>query len=131
MQPAYHARVSAYQAFEVPLDYSTAVDRQAAHLLSYGHINVFTPSLFRFLLKTEGYEILAEHLTQVPAEVRRYSLYRIEKRKPTLRSELAIRSEPLLAALRRLLRGKRRFDEFGYGGAYTCLARASGELKIF
>lgn len=122
-------RVSAFQAFEVPLDYSVGVDRNTQHLLSYGHINVFTPSLFRFLLKSEGYRILAERLTHVPAEVQRYSLYRNGNRKPTLASELRIRAQPLLNACRKLLRGK-RFEEFGYA-TYTCLAQGSGELKVY
>jgi ubiquinone/menaquinone biosynthesis C-methylase UbiE len=55
------ARVSEYQFFEVPIDFSFFVDRKTDHFLSYGHINIFTPSLFKFLLKSEGFEILAEH----------------------------------------------------------------------
>ncbi|MFC5409419.1 class I SAM-dependent methyltransferase [Larkinella bovis] len=55
------ARVSDYQFFEVPIDFSFFVDRKTDHFLSYGHINIFTPSLFKFLLKSEGFEILAEH----------------------------------------------------------------------
>ncbi|HUK05680.1 MAG TPA: class I SAM-dependent methyltransferase [Burkholderiales bacterium] len=123
-------RVGAYQAFEVPLDYGNALDGQTGHLLSYGHINVFTPSLFRFLLKSEGYRILAERLTHVAPEVLRFNLYRNLKRDPTLARELAIRIAPLRGALVRLLRGRRYFEEFGYA-AYTCLAQGVGELKVF
>jgi ubiquinone/menaquinone biosynthesis C-methylase UbiE len=122
-------RVSRYQAFEVPLDYVVGVDRNTQHLLSYGHINVYTPSLFRFLLKSEGYQVLAERLTQVPDEVLRYSLYRIGNAKPTLASELRLRSRPLRNAFWKLLNG-RRFEEFGYA-AYTCLAQGTGELKVY
>jgi len=51
-------RISKYQIFEVPIDFSFSVDKKTEHFLSYGHINIFTPALFRFLLKSEGYEIV-------------------------------------------------------------------------
>src|SRR5262245_19293246 len=47
------ARVSNFQVFEIPLEYSVGIDKRVADFLSYGHINVFTPSLFKFLLKSE------------------------------------------------------------------------------
>jgi hypothetical protein len=51
-------RVSKYQFYEIPVDYSYKVDKNVSHFLSYGHINIFTPALFRFLLKSEGHNIL-------------------------------------------------------------------------
>lgn len=54
------ARVSEYQFFEIPIDFSFFVDKKTAHFLAYGHINIYTPSLFKFLLKSEGFEILKE-----------------------------------------------------------------------
>jgi ubiquinone/menaquinone biosynthesis C-methylase UbiE len=50
-------RVSKYQIFEVPIDFSFYVDRKLDHFLAYGHINIYTPGLFRFLLKSENFEI--------------------------------------------------------------------------
>jgi ubiquinone/menaquinone biosynthesis C-methylase UbiE len=50
-------RVSKNQIFEVPIDFSFYVDRKLKHFLSYGHINIYTPSLFRFLLKSESFEV--------------------------------------------------------------------------
>ena len=50
-------RVSRYQIFEVPIDFSFYVDRKLEHFLSYGHINIYTPSLFRFLLKSENFDV--------------------------------------------------------------------------
>ena len=47
-------RVSKYQIFEVPIDFSFYVDRKINHFMSYGHINIYTPALFRFLLQTES-----------------------------------------------------------------------------
>ncbi|MEO6758957.1 MAG: class I SAM-dependent methyltransferase [Saprospiraceae bacterium] len=51
-------RVSKRQYFEVPIDFSLTVDRKLDHYLAYGHINIFTPALFRFLLRSEKFEVL-------------------------------------------------------------------------
>ncbi len=61
-------RISEYQVFEIPIDFSFFVDNKLSHFLSYGHINIFTPSLFKFLLKSEGFEIINE----------KYALYDIK-----------------------------------------------------
>lgn len=51
-------RVSKYQIIEVPIDFSFYVDKRFGHFMSYGHINIYTPSLFRFLLKTESFKAI-------------------------------------------------------------------------
>lgn len=43
---------------EIPIDYSININ--AKHLLSYGHVNVFTPSTARFLLESEGFKVEQE-----------------------------------------------------------------------
>jgi ubiquinone/menaquinone biosynthesis C-methylase UbiE len=53
-------RVSKYQVFEIPIDYRYWVDKTVKTAYEIGHINIFTPSLFRFLLKTEHIEIINE-----------------------------------------------------------------------
>ena len=63
------ARVSKHQIFEIPLDYTYDCDLSFLHLLSYGHINIYTPSLFRFLLKSEGFEIHNEIYSDMSKEV--------------------------------------------------------------
>jgi len=55
-------RVSRYQIFEVPIDFSFYVDRKVKHFLSYGHINIYTPSQFRFLIKSENFTVLRDKL---------------------------------------------------------------------
>ena len=50
-------RVSKYQIFEVPIDFSFYVDKKLKHFLAYGHINIYTPALFRFLLKSENFKV--------------------------------------------------------------------------
>ncbi len=52
------SRVSKFQIFEVPIDFSFYVDKKLKHFLSYGHINIYTPGLFRFLLQSENYTVL-------------------------------------------------------------------------
>ncbi len=53
-------RISKYQIIEVPIDFSFFVDKKFEHFMSYGHINIYTPSLLKFLLKTEGYQKVDE-----------------------------------------------------------------------
>lgn len=123
-------RVSEYQVFEVPLDYSVSVDRDVQHFLSYGHINIYTPSLFRFLLKSEGFEILAEALSHTAEEVLRFDWHQIRGRQETFRSKLRLKTRPMRQAVKRFMYGRRRYDEFGYS-AYTCLTRSVDELRVF
>ncbi|SEI37152.1 Methyltransferase domain-containing protein [Dyadobacter koreensis] len=53
-------RVSKNQIFEVPIDFSFYVDKKIQHFLAYGHINIYTPALFRFLLKSENFEVVKD-----------------------------------------------------------------------
>jgi len=61
-------RISKNQIFEVPIDFSFNVDRKFNHFYEYGHINIYTPALFNFLLFTEKFEVLKS----------KYSLYKKE-----------------------------------------------------
>jgi hypothetical protein len=56
------SRVARYQVIEVPKDYRFGVDKKVSHFLSYGHINLYTPSSLRFLLKSEGFAIVKEKI---------------------------------------------------------------------
>ncbi len=123
-------RVSKYQVFEIPLDYSVGADTNIQQFLSYGHINIYTPTLFRFLLKSEGYEVLGERLTSTAPDVIRFNWYKNMGRKKSILNEMKIFALPLRQAMKKFLFGKRRYAEYGYS-AYTCLAKCSGELKIF
>ncbi len=51
-------RVSKKQLLEVPIDFSHTVDQKFKHFHAYGHINIYTPALFNFLLYTLDFEIL-------------------------------------------------------------------------
>lgn len=122
-------RVSAFQVFEIPLEYSPKVDSSVEQFLSYGHINVYTPSLFKFLLKSEGFVIEAERLTHAADEVVRFNWYRNMNRRKSWRSELQLMLWPWVRSLRRIARGKHWYEEYGYS-AYTCLAQGTGVLTV-
>jgi ubiquinone/menaquinone biosynthesis C-methylase UbiE len=62
-------RISKYQVFEVPIDFSFYIDRKAAHYFSYGHINIYTPGLFRFLLLSENFKVLQDIKYFYPDEI--------------------------------------------------------------
>ena len=64
-------RVSDFQCFEIPIDFSFFVDKKLNHFLAYGHVNIFTPSLFKFLLKSEGFDIIKEKFLFYPKETRK------------------------------------------------------------
>jgi len=65
-------RISKKQVFEVPIDFSFQVDKKFKHYNSYGHINIFTPGLFNFLLYTVGFEILNNKFALYKNEVVRF-----------------------------------------------------------
>ena len=122
-------RVSKFQVFEVPLDYAIGIDCQVDHLLSYGHINVYTPSLFKFLLKSEGYEILEETLTHMTEDVVRFSWYQNMKMKNSIVKNFMLKLLPLRRILRRIRSGQDWYYEYAFS-AYTCLTKSKGDLKI-
>jgi len=123
-------RVSKFQVFEIPLDYSIHVDKRVKHFLSYGHINIYTPSLFKFLLNSEGYEIINDILTHTNKEVISFGWYRNMNLEETFKRKLLLQLLPFRNMLKRLMLGKERYNENGYS-AYTCLAKEVGNLKVF
>ena len=51
-------RISKYQIFEIPCEFSFTIDKKFEDRQRYGHLETYTPALFRFLLYTVGYKIL-------------------------------------------------------------------------
>jgi ubiquinone/menaquinone biosynthesis C-methylase UbiE len=70
-------RVSKMQVFEIPIDFSFNVDKKFNHFNSYGHINIYTPSLFNFLLLSEGFEIIRHKHALYRKEVLKFQHKRI------------------------------------------------------
>jgi hypothetical protein len=123
-------RVARLQVFEIPLDYSVGCDKSVDHFLACGHINVLTPTTFRFLSRSEGYRIHREHLSYIADDVLRFNWYRNLKLRRKFIREAGLVVRPLRQWVRRLRRGRAKQEEFDYQ-AYTCLAEGVGELKIF
>lgn len=124
------SRVSHLQVLEVPLDYSIGIDEHIEEFTSYGHINVFTPSTFKFLLRSEGFEIVSEHLSRASKDVLRYDWF-INKQLPkTLTRQLKVSLRDQIFLMKRLLMRKEKYDEFTYS-AFTVLVRPRGALRIF
>lgn len=123
-------RVSGYQVFEIPLDYSVNVDQKVNHFLSYGHINIYTPSLFRFLLRSEGFSILTERLTHTAPEIVRYNWYKNMKIKNNVKREVSLRLRSIKKLAKRILLGQQKYREYGFS-SYTCLTSSDGKFKIF
>jgi len=65
-------RVAKYQIIEVPKDYRFGVDKKVSHFLSYGHINMYTPSSLRFLLQSEGYTIVKQKIATYSQKTYQY-----------------------------------------------------------
>jgi ubiquinone/menaquinone biosynthesis C-methylase UbiE len=53
-------RVASNLLIEVPKDYRFNADKKIKHFLSYGHINLYTPTSLKFLLLTENFKIIDE-----------------------------------------------------------------------
>jgi len=123
-------RISKYQVFEIPLDYSKDVDVKIDHFLGYGHINIFTPSLFKFLLKSEGFVIENELHSPIQREVLEFNWYQNMHLKKTFKRKILSYLYTNKSKIAKLLYGKVRADEF-YHNAYTCFTSKSGELEIF
>ncbi len=121
-------RVSKHQVFEVPLDYRPNIDDGVRGQLEIGHINIYTPALFRFFVCSEGFEILDEKLTRLPREVIRYNWYKNEGRDFSLGAEAKLLLSPIRAWWTKLSR-RRHFDEYEHD-ALTVLTREAGVLEI-
>jgi ubiquinone/menaquinone biosynthesis C-methylase UbiE len=123
-------RISKQQVFEIPLDYNKSVDSQLEHFLGYGHINIFTPSLFKFLLKSEGFQIENELYSTLQKEVLEYGWYKNSHLKKTLKRIILASILPHKASIAKVFLGNKIAQEY-YHSAYTCLVSKSADLKIF
>ncbi|MCX6183152.1 MAG: class I SAM-dependent methyltransferase [Bacteroidetes bacterium] len=111
-------RVSKNQFYEVPIDFSFYVDKKIKHFLSYGHINIFTPALFRYLILSEGQKVLKDKCGLYPDEVNKH-LFQNNKAgyiKYKLKTAV-LRAFPYLMGIK--------------PSYYAVLADKSGDAKIF
>jgi len=123
-------RVARHIAIEVPLDYRFGVDKRMKHFLDYGHINMYTPTSLRFLLQSEGLEILANKTSLTPPETTMFNEFVNRKVPKTADKVLKIQLEYTLKQLLGSLLGTRKQEQFA--NAYTVLTRKSDQnLQIF
>ncbi|MXV51658.1 methyltransferase domain-containing protein [Pedobacter sp. HMF7647] len=122
-------RVSKYQVIEVPRDYKFGMDKKTKHFLNYGHINMYTPSSLRFLLKTEGLEILSDKISMIAPEVTKFNTFVNQKKKKSAFKSFKIDLEFGVKKLLSNIAGQKKKEEFA--NAYTVLTHKTSTLKIF
>ena len=114
-------RISKYQVIEIPCEFSFDVDERVDHFLSYGHINIFTPGLLRFLLKSEGFEVISDKTQLMSLDVLKYLMYNSQKRKRTWWRDLRLRLSVFKRGFRYAISNKRQKECLA--AAYTVLTR--------
>lgn len=123
-------RVAKFIAIEVPLDYRFGVDVRIKHFLSYGHINMYTPTLIRFLLQTEGLLIKSERTSLIPPETTKYNEFVNKKVPKSFFKALKIDLEYHIKKTLGNFLGRNRTEKFA--NAYTVLTEKSDKkLEIF
>ncbi|MVN20005.1 class I SAM-dependent methyltransferase [Mucilaginibacter arboris] len=116
-------RIAKYQVIEVPRDYRFGVDAKIKHFLAYGHINVYTPSSLRYLLRSEGFEVLADKTSMIQPEVTRFNTFINQKKKKSLLKNVKIEAEYQLKKVLNQLVGKKLQEKLA--NAYTVLCSAT------
>lgn len=122
-------RVSKFQVIEVPRDYRYGIDKKMKHFLDYGHINMYTPSSLRFLLQSEGLEILKDRISMIEPEVTRFNTFVNQKKPKSFLKSLKIDLEYQMKKLAGAIGGKKKQEEFA--NAYTVLTKKATDLHIF
>jgi ubiquinone/menaquinone biosynthesis C-methylase UbiE len=123
-------RVAKYIAIEVPLDYRFGVDKRMKHFLDYGHINMYTPTLVRFLVQSEGLTVESDKTSLTPIETVKFCEFNVLKKPKTFAKTLKIQLEYRIKKFLGSLLGKNKTEQFG--NAYTVLTKKSAEaIKIF
>lgn len=92
------ARIAKQVVIEVPRDYKPGVDRRWQSLVDYGHINLYTPTLLRFLLLAEGFQLMEHRFSFSSAHLLRYPV-RTAGWWPRMRVELLLVLRPWAYAL--------------------------------
>lgn len=123
------ARISTFQVFEIPLDYSPNVDHQISNYLAYGHISVFTPAIFRFLLRSEGFTIINEHYSDLSWSATEFMIDHSTRSDNKNLKKLKARLAHLKKQMKRLLLPDSYKKELTYH-QYTCLTKFTGKPEI-
>ncbi|RDC57047.1 class I SAM-dependent methyltransferase [Pedobacter chinensis] len=123
-------RVAQFIVVEVPKDYRFGVDNRVKHFLDYGHINMYTPTLLRFLLQSEGLEILEDKVSITAPETVKFNEFVNRKAPKTFTKNLKIELEYRIKKTLGNLLGRKKQEQFA--NAYTVLTKKSDQnLQIF
>jgi 2-polyprenyl-3-methyl-5-hydroxy-6-metoxy-1,4-benzoquinol methylase len=123
-------RVAKMFVIEVPRDYKAGVDTRIKHFLAYGHINVYTPTSLRYLLQTEGFEVLNDLTSMIEPEVTFFNTYINQKKKKNLLTDIKIKAEYALKTLLANTMGAKKKEELA--NAYTVLCKkADHQPELF
>lgn len=123
-------RVANHCIIEVPLDYRPGVDKRIKHFLAYGHINVYTPTSLRYLLQTEGFEIINDLTSLIEPEVTRFNTYINQKKPKSFITDLRIEAEFTVKNSLGDIFGKEKKEQLA--NAYTVLCKkANDQVNIF
>jgi len=123
-------RVAKMCVIEVPRDYKAEIDKRIPHFLAYGHINVYTPTLLRYLLHTEGFEVANDMTSIIEPEVTRFNTYINQKKEKSWFKDLKIVAEYAVKNNVGQLLGRKMQEQLA--NAYTVLCRKnSQQTKIF
>ncbi len=123
-------RVAAWSVIEVPRDYKADVDKKIKHFLAYGHINIYTPTSLRYLLRSEGFEVVADLTSMIEPEVTKFNTYINQKKPKSLISDLKISAEYTLKKAIICFGGKKKSEAMA--NAYTVLCKKADEqVNIF
>lgn len=123
-------RVAKHIVIEVPKDYRFGVDKRMKHFLDYGHINMYTPTSLRFLLKSEGLELVEDKVSMTKPEVNYFNEFINKKANKSIGKQLKIQLEYRIKHFLGNLLGKNKKEQFA--NAYTVLTKKSDQnLHIF
>lgn len=123
-------RVAKHCVIEVPRDYKAGVDKRIKHFLAYGHINVYTPTSLRYLLRTEGFDIENDLLSMTEPNVTRFNAYVNQKKNKSFIANLRIAAEFTIKQGLGKVFGKGVSEQFA--NAYTVLCKkASQQPELF
>lgn len=123
-------RVARHCVIEVPRDYKPGVDNRIKHFMAYGHINVYTPTLLRYLLRTEGFEVQNGITSMIEPEVTRFNTHVNQKKPRSFISNLKITAEFAIKNNLCKIFGKKLQER--WANAYTVLCKkAEQQLEIF
>jgi len=123
-------RVAKNCVIEVPRDYRAGVDDRLNHFLAYGHINMYTPTSLRYLLRTEGFEIENDLTSIIHPEVTKFNAYINQKKPKSVIRDLKISAEFAVKNGLNKVFGKKMSEQLA--NAYTVLCKkADHQPKLF